>query len=91
MTTIQNLTVECDEHGHQVAAVVCRHMINAKDRIVGFVENSDDPNDLQAWCDACEAQFLEEGELTETFRAFCDMGVVCTDCYNTYKARHSKP
>jgi hypothetical protein len=91
MTASKDYTVECEEHGRQVAAVVCRHLINAKDRVVGFVENSDDPNDLQAWCDACEALFLQEGELTETFRAFCDMGVVCTDCYNTYKARHSKP
>ncbi len=91
MSASKDYTVDCDTHGRQVGAIVCRHIINAKDRVVGFVENSDDPNDLQAWCDACEAMFLREGEITEAFEAFCDMGVVCTDCYKTYKARHSKP
>lgn len=91
MSASKDYTVDCDTHGRQAGAIVCRHMINTKDRVVGFVENSDDPNDLQAWCDACEALFLQECELTETFREFCDMSVVCTDCYHTYKARHSKP
>lgn len=91
MTSHKNYTVDCDEHGRQVGAIVCRHIIDAKDRVVGFIENSDDPSDLQAWCDACEAMFLREGELTEAFKQFCDLGVVCTDCYQMFKTRHSKP
>ena len=49
------LMVDCGVHGKRIAAVVCRHMLNAHEEVVGFVENSADPNDLQAWCDKCEA------------------------------------
>ncbi len=89
MTTSNNYTVDCDTHGTQTGAIVCRHIIDAKDHVVGFVENSDDPNDLQAWCDACEAMFIQEDGMTEAFEAFCDAGVVCTDCYTLFKNRHS--
>jgi hypothetical protein len=56
---------------------------------VGFVENSFDPNDQQAWCDACERMFLEEGEMTERFEAFTGMKVVCSPCYAEIKQRHA--
>lgn len=64
-------------------------MLVAKDACVGFVENSDDPDDLQAWCDACERMFLAEGEMTPAFRAFNRMAVVCDRCYAGLKNRHS--
>lgn len=84
------LMVDCGPHGKRVAAVVCRHMIDARDRVVGFVENSSDPNDLQAWCDACEAMFVREQELTPAFKAFNDMAIVCAVCYQELKTRHSR-
>jgi hypothetical protein len=87
MTASKDYTVNCDEHGRQIGAIVCRHVINAQNQVVGFVESSDDPEDLQAWCDACEAMYLREGEFTEAFEQFCDAGVVCTDCYKILKAR----
>jgi hypothetical protein len=80
--------VECGEHGSRVAAVVCRHMLGEAPR-AGFIENSDDPNDLQAWCHACEAMFEAEGDKTEAFRAFNDFAVVCVDCYRECRSRHS--
>lgn len=55
---------------------------------MGFVENSSDPEDLQAWCDACEALFIAEGDMTECFRQFNDFAVVCDSCYAILKARH---
>jgi hypothetical protein len=55
---------------------------------VGFVENSDDPNDLQAWCNACEAKFQAEGEMTEAFRKFNGMTLVCVTCYAEKKLVH---
>ena len=81
--------IDCDTHGRSIAAVVCCHMLQASDRVVGFVENSADPDDLQAWCDACEALFLQEGGLTDAFRRFNDMKVVCSECYAALEARHS--
>lgn len=84
------LYVDCAPHGKRVAAVVCRHIIQASDA-VGFVENSSDPNDLQAWCETCEQMFLAEGDKTEAFEAFNDRAVVCCECYASLKAKHSRP
>lgn len=57
---------------------------------VGFIENSSDPNDLQAWCERCEEMFLAEGDKTEAFEAFNDRAIVCCDCYRAFKAKHLK-
>ncbi|HEY0505618.1 MAG TPA: hypothetical protein VGD42_19195 [Lysobacter sp.] len=60
------------------------------DSCAGFVENSDDPRDLQARCVACEAVFLQEGDRTEAFCRFNDRAIVCADCYRELKARHDR-
>lgn len=83
------MVISCGSHGERVAAVVCRHHLEVRDRVVGFVENSDDPNDLQAWCNDCEDLFLREGDKTETFIEFNNFAVVCVDCYACLKASHS--
>lgn len=81
-------TVRCRIHGARRASVICGHMVGSTEP-VGFVENSSDPDDLQGWCRQCEAVFLKEGGMTETFLTFNQMSVVCTECYATLKARHS--
>jgi hypothetical protein len=82
--------VRCGTHGDRTPAVVCCHHLAAKYEAVGFVENSTDPEDLQAWCDACEQVFLAEGGLTEAFRRFNDLRVVCDFCYATMRNRHGR-
>ncbi len=72
-----------------MAAVVCGHMISARDRVVGFIENNSDPNDLQAWCDECEVMFLGEQALTPAFEEFNDRAIVCVVCYQQLKVKHS--
>lgn len=81
--------VDCAEHGRSIACVVCTHLLHAAERSVGFIENSSDPQDLQAWCDDCEQLFEREGEMTEDFRQFNDMRLVCSVCYELIKQRHS--
>ncbi len=81
--------VDCGEHGKRVSAVVCRHSLKREGEPVGFLENSSDPNDLQAWCYKCESVFEEEGDMTERFREFNDMAIVCVVCYQKSKAYHS--
>jgi hypothetical protein len=71
-------------------SVVCRHHVNEADRPLGFVENSSDPDDLQAWCRDCEDLFLQEGELTDVFRRFNGMTVVCDVCYARLRESHGK-
>jgi hypothetical protein len=85
------LTIKCGTHGTRVAAVVCGHMLDAKDQSVGFVENSSDPNDLQAWCAECEKMFLLEQDKTPAFCEFNRMAVVCDFCYESLKEKHSFP
>jgi len=77
----EKISIRCGTHGTRIPAIVCCHMIQAKDLAVGFVENSSDPDDLQAWCAACEQIYLEEGDKTERFKAFNDFKVVCDFCY----------
>jgi hypothetical protein len=71
------------------STVVCRHHVTALERVVGFIEISDDPHDLGAWCDECEAFYEREGERTEAFERFNDFALVCVACYSDLKARHS--
>lgn len=80
--------IECCRHGERIAAIVCCHMIESEETAVGFVENSSDPEDLQAWCSACESMFLSEGDKTERFRRFNDFAVVCDLCYAALKEKH---
>ncbi len=82
------LLVSCGPHGERIASVVCRHLLRGQPAPAGFIENSSDPNDLQAWCHACEEMFMAEGDMTETFKAFNDMTLVCVDCYAQAKALH---
>ena len=82
--------IKCSTHGSRAPAIVCCHQVNNRDRIVGFVENSSDPEDLQAWCDECERLFIQEDGMTEVFRAFNDFKVVCDFCYVQIKERNMK-
>ena len=90
MTDRRASTILCGTHGRGTPAVVCGHLLGDSDRVRGFVENSSDPTDLQAWCEDCEHMFVEEGEMTLAFRQFTDMQVVCTACYERARARHAR-
>ena len=80
--------VDCEKHGRGIAAVVCRHLCTRDADPSGFIENSSEPGDLQAWCYQCENMFEKEGEMTEAFRKFNDMALVCEACYAEIRARH---
>lgn len=89
MSKTERLTINCGAHGIRTAAVVCGHMIRTKGP-VGFVENSSDPDDLQAWCHDCENLFEQEQGLTDAFRNFTQMTIVCDSCYAELKGRHTR-
>jgi hypothetical protein len=84
------MSIECCRHGHGIAAIVCGHLAGTGAAGQGFVENSSEPEDLQGWCGACEDLFEREGEMTEAFRAFNNMAVVCTACYQEIKAANQQ-
>jgi hypothetical protein len=75
--------VDCGSHGKRVAAVVCCHMLQSSEP-VGFIENSSDPDDLQARCERCMEMFLAEGDKTAAFCEFNDRTIVCRACYSSW-------
>ena len=82
------LWVDCGSHGKRVASVVCQHLLESTSP-VGFVENSSDPNDLQAWCDACERMFVAVDGKTPAFVAFNNRAIVFCVYYAAFKKQHA--
>lgn len=91
MTTTDPMMIGCGEHGVRISAVVCKHMLQGQPAPAGFIENSSDPNDLQAWCYLCEDKFQLAGDMTDAFSEFNGMAIVCVVCYGKAKARHTIP
>ena len=91
MTKSGPMMLDCGVHGKRISAVVCRHMLRGEPFPSGFIENCADPDDLQAWCDACEEEFEREGGMTEGFKRFNGMALVCVVCYTEAKSRHTVP
>jgi hypothetical protein len=83
------MMISCGSHGERISAVVCKHLLQDQPAPSGFVENSSDPNDLQAWCYLCEDKFQEEGDMTDAFGEFNGMAIVCVVCYAAAKSRHT--
>lgn len=85
------MMLDCGTHGERASAVVCKHMRRNQPAPSGFIENGSEPDDLQAWCHRCEEKFEQEGGMTDAFKAFNDMALVCVDCYEDAKVRHALP
>jgi len=83
------MMINCGHHGERISAVVCKHMLRSQPAPAGFIENSDDPHDLQAWCYHCEEKFEQEGGMTDAFKDFTGMTIVCEVCYGAAKQRHT--
>ena len=81
-------TIKCTRHGSTPIASVCGHLIQNTGTPIGFIENSDDPENKQGWCYACELVFAQEEDKTPRFRAFNQHAVVCSKCYDEIKAHH---
>ena len=88
--TEEDLSIDCDRHGKKYASIVCRHLLNEKNNSLGFIENSSEPRDYQAWCNDCESIYLEEQDRTAKFEEYSDPAIVCEECYMEIKAIHAK-
>lgn len=80
--------IECEHHGRSIIASVCGHVVKNLGAPLGFIENSDDPDNKQGWCYACELVYDQEQDRTPRFLAFCQHMVVCSKCYDEIKAHH---
>lgn len=75
-----SLEINCKVHGQSDSSVVCGHLINNTGFALGFIENSSIPSDFQGWCYACEFVFSQEQDMTDDFKAFNQMTMVCEQC-----------
>ncbi len=82
------ITIDCCHGRGQTAAVICCHQLCLEGPAVGWVEFGSDADNLQAWCERCEAAFLREGEKTQSFLEFNDFKMVCVQCYALRKEKH---
>ena len=82
-------TVDCEAHGPRTGAIVCGHLIRGTDIVLGFVEDTSDPDDPMAWCDDCERLYQREQAWTPALKAFANLKVVCDVCYAALKELHS--
>lgn len=84
---IKDRYIKCSNHEYRRRSFVCKHLNHTT--IVGFEEAFEtyedmellEDDDLQAWCDECEAVRQNEGEWNEKSMAFAQIKVVCEKCY----------
>jgi hypothetical protein len=88
MTLADSDMVECHIHGTEGAAYVCQHLNLTE--AVGFIEGYDpaDPEAelYQAWCRACDAVLMREGDWNDRSEAFAGVRMVCRGCYKEMRA-----
>lgn len=93
---IKEQTITCDRHGANRMAFVCQHL-NTETK-TGFEEafptfkgmELGEDDDLQAWCDLCEAERLRTDGWNDESTKFANIKLVCEDCYFEIKAFNSE-
>jgi hypothetical protein len=80
--------LECEEHGDQAPAYVCRHLLkDGKRHPLGLFEADYDPDTNQpteyrmAWCKGCDDILHSEREWSESATAFAGPVSICGACF----------
>jgi hypothetical protein len=85
--------VQCGTHGEVLPAYVCCHLVPCGPAPLGFHEpdpDPDEPDDLQAWCDACDEVLEQHGEWNDESEAFAKIRLVCEFCFAALRERHGQ-
>jgi hypothetical protein len=79
--------IDCSAHGSGFSTYVCEHLItNPKQE--WFSRDPDDSNRWpDAWCGACDAFFLEEGEWNDKNEKKVKIKILCHRCYELKRAQ----
>lgn len=93
---IKEKYIQCNLHNTQRIAFVCKHLIHATN--AGFEEAFEthdgmelgEDDDLQAWCDECEAIRQAEDGWNDRSQALVEIKLVCERCYFTIKELNKK-
>jgi len=84
-------SIVCTSHGHREATFVCQHLGTGGVGL-GFNRgvNPDDRDELwpMAWCDACEAELVVDGEWTDRALDFADLRLLCAEHYDLVRRRN---
>jgi hypothetical protein len=78
--------VTCQEHGAATTTYVCSHLAADPVQRWHSARASTDNPWPDAWCDQCNARFLQEGEWNERNFAGVDLRVLCHHCYEAQSA-----
>ena len=82
-------TVECDRHGPQAEAFVCKHILQSllDRRPTGFCWAAESPNPRpDAWCLECDRHRQQTGgDWTEENEKVAGVSLICGVCYDDAK------
>jgi hypothetical protein len=73
----ESLKINCNVHGKSDSSVVCGYLVNNVGVALGFVENISITSNFQGCCYACEFVFSQEQDMTEKFKSFDQIAMVC--------------
>lgn len=78
---MNELQIECAEHGIGDARVVCQHLITGV-RLGVFTPDLEPGSPCtEAWCSQCEGVYLRHSEWIKESLDFADFRVVCEHCF----------
>lgn len=87
----QDSKVECDRHGLQSPAFICKHLQHGEN--IGFFEPNEGPDSewpfKNAWCAECERIAIEQGGWNDVSEGFAQVMAICEGCYEEIKQRNT--
>ena len=78
--------LHCDTHGPSVSAYLCAHLLLQPVQTWHCNPPTAEEPCPDAWCDACERLFLQEGEWNEKNEGQVNIRLVCQHCYQDARA-----
>lgn len=79
--------VECSQHSKGFATYICGHLL-ANPAQEWFSKKPDGEQQWpDAWCSACEALFLEQGEWNEKNESQANIKMICHHCYERFRSQ----
>jgi hypothetical protein len=89
----ENKIIKCGTHGQAGIAFACSHLIQGRERPLGFfyTETDEENQEPQAWCGECEALLAGAGDWTDELLERANIRVVCEFCFESLRKFHASP
>ncbi|HXW56371.1 MAG TPA: hypothetical protein VEJ67_11520 [Candidatus Cybelea sp.] len=79
--------VECSDHGRGFATYVCEHLVSNPAQAWHSADPDEENKWPDAWCDACEVFFQEQGEWNEKNESKMKIKLLCHHCYERLRSQ----